>query len=207
MEIHKVIDGRVPLEISEDSNSPIFHFLLSKTLIGRERRTRGRYADYTLQEINGRWEATRKGNPVESIPVYQTDIWMSDSRIESTIGVPTPANAGEVLELCHQLQLVDRRKNTITDAGLLFKKLRQASPALKNPFILGIEAIVLLRQIIATDGLMISSIAKEAVNRSQFSRDELAIMFPDIVKNALESGRQFISSSILKKGTDFLKIN
>src|SRR5207302_3120120 len=91
-------------------------------------RKSGRYAGYALLHGNDGWRAEdRRGNDLHAMPIFLTDIWMSNPEVPSTVGVPTPDNAGETIELGLQLRLLSRSKNTWTAGGQMIDALRGIS--------------------------------------------------------------------------------
>ena len=204
--VSRVIEAREELSTSAEVNFPVFRYLLDKNMVGEKPRQSGRYKEYTLVDDGENWVATRSGKTVEHVLVYRTDMWMCHPDVDSTIGVPTPENVDELLELCLQLRLITRSKNTLTTAGLLVQTLRKALPDQGNPFLLGVETIALLRQIIETDGLLIRELIRELGGKTQVSRDELAREFPQIVDRTLATVKTIVSPTIYRKARDFSKL-
>jgi hypothetical protein len=118
-----------------------------------------------------------------------TDLWLADPSVPSTIGVPTPDNVGESLELAFQLRLLSRSKNTWTPAGHLVAAIRGEPGAdgdLDNPLLMGAEGIVLLRQVLSEDGpLMLELLREIVVLGRRTSRDAVAERFQAIVARAV----------------------
>src|SRR2546425_748298 len=135
----------VAVDVSDPGALPILEYLVEKNLVSAGGRKTGRYRDFSLIETADGWQAfDRAGAPLRQVPVFQTDIWLADPAIESTIGVPTPENSDEVLELCFQLSLLSRSKSTWTAAGQLVNGLRDRSPTpSQNPMRLGLEVVPL----------------------------------------------------------------
>lgn len=210
-----VLEETEDLSLADTRNERVFQYLRDKGLIGREARSKGRYADYVgLEPTNGRWSAVDKqGRAVDKVRTFRPDIWLSDGDVPSTIGVPTPENAGEVLELAFQLRVLVKSKNTWTSAGHLVKGLRQTFGHLiadaRNPFLLGVEAVVLLRQVVGADAILLREVIREVASCGEgtFTRDEIARRFPDVVDRAVTVARDVnVSPPDLRKALDFQKL-
>lgn len=188
---------RVPLSVDNVSNDSIFSYLLDKRLVGAHRpRTSGRYQDFALTR-SSRWLATdRAGQALNEVPIYRVDLWFADLRLPSTVGVPTPDNVDEVIELSRQLALITRAKNTWTAAGQLVAGLRsrgrQASANEENPILLSLEAPALLRQVLVVDGLILRHTISHLVNHAPQTvrRDAVALVLPQIAQKALDDARR-----------------
>jgi hypothetical protein len=210
-----VLEETEDLSLADARNERVFQYLSDKGLIGRGVRSKGRYADYAgLELTNGRWSAVDKqGRAVDKIRTFRPDIWLSDENVPSTIGVPTPENAGEVLELAFQLRVLVKSKNTWTSAGHLVKGLRQSFrhliPDTRNPFLLGVEAVVLLRQVVGADAILLREVIREIASREErsFTRDEIARKFPDVVDRAMTVARDAkVSPPDLRKALEFQRL-
>jgi len=116
---------------------------------------------------------------------------MSDERLASTVGAPTPDNYEEIIELSYQLNLLSSAKNTWTSSGILVSQLRTLLPGSEftsNPFALGPEAAAFLRQVIGIDGVVILELLREiCASGTTVSRDALALLLPEIVDRAITS--------------------
>lgn len=198
----------VELEVSDPRNGFVFEYLVEKRLVGGKERSEGRYTGVSLIEKSGRWEARSESAPLSKLEVYLTDVWMADPSLSSTIGVPTPENSGEVLELCYQLQLLSKAKNTWTAAGQLVRGLRDRSPQKsENPLALGVEAAALMRQVLARDALIIVEILRETRDLRAFTRDELARKLPEIVERAMDAARALkLAAPVLSEGKKFVSL-
>lgn len=175
----------------------VLEYLLEKRLVGAAPRKRGRYAGYVL-ERSGETLVARDadGTAIQEFPVYMTDVWLADPDVRSTIGVPTPDNAGEVLEFAFDLQLLSRAKNTWTAAAQLIAGLRAESKggsgANANPFLLELESPALLRQVLQADGLVSRELLRtvaEFAPGALVRRDAVAEQFADIVGRAVAAGK------------------
>src|SRR5262249_8437869 len=114
---------------SDPAASSVFEYFVEKKLVGSENRQTGRYKDFSLNRRDGGWLAVDgAGVSMQQVQVFQTDVWLADPGIESTIGAPTAENSGEILELCFQLELLSKSKSTWTAAGQLVSGLRELSP-------------------------------------------------------------------------------
>ena len=123
---------------------------------------------------------------------YLVDVWMSSPGLRSTIGTPTAENVDGLVELAYQLNLLSRAKNTWTSAAYLASNLRSDLPWSEekpsNPFLLGPELLVFLRQIVDNDGLVLRELLREIVaTGTQFRRDDMVEHFDEIVKRAVEA--------------------
>ncbi|MGP0100213.1 MAG: hypothetical protein ACLPUT_01140 [Solirubrobacteraceae bacterium] len=196
--LRAVLQERRELSLQDRDAASVFEYLLEKRLVGQAHRTRGRYTGYVLERRDARWAAQdRAGKELTEISVYLTDIWLADPAIASTIGVPTPDNAEEVLEFAFQLRLLSPSKNTWTAAAQLIAGLRNESgpegqPA-ENPFLLRLEAPALLRQVIASDGLVIREVVRSLCDEHDNTlvrRDAVATRFNETVKRAVAAGKE-----------------
>jgi hypothetical protein len=203
------------LSLVDSGNEQVFQYLRDKGLIGRQARSKGRYADYAgLEPANGGWRAVDKqGRAVNGIRTFMPDIWLSHDEVPSTIGVPTPENAGEVFELAFQLHVLVKSKNTWTAAGHLIKGLRQTFGHLiadeRNPFLLGVEAVVLLRQVVGADAILFREVIREIASRGEetFTRDGIARTFPDAVDRAVTVAKDVnMSPPDLRQALEFQKL-
>lgn len=193
--LRKVLEERHPIEVAPRSDSVLEYLAEKKVVTGSKKRS-SRYYGYSLRRRNDEWQVVSAGKEKDELPVYQTDLWMSDPRVRSTIGVPTPDNVDEVLELVHQLGLISRRTNSWTSAGTLLAGLREAwSPKYgdqSNPFVLRAEGICFLRQVLRTDGLIIRGILKAICqsDETQFTRDWVSQRFAQIVEAAVADAKR-----------------
>jgi len=168
-------------------------YLLDKKLIGPHVRGSGRYRGTALaQDKFGAWVADfYPGGKVSRLPVFQTDIWMSHPDVPSTIGVPTPDNLEEVVDFTFQLRLLDRSKNAWSSDGHLVNGLRGLTSSYLgdplNPFLLGAEALGLLRCLIERDGLLLREMCRYLQHLDVVSRDDVATALPAIAEDALAS--------------------
>jgi hypothetical protein len=192
--LKEILDKRVLLDTNDPQNEYVFQYLLDKKLIGKSIRQSGRsrYKSYKLVNLQGRWQAEQgRDAKLNQIPIFLTDIWLADPDVPSTIGAPTIDNSEEMLELCYQIGTLSKTKNTWTAAGQLISQLRsQYSDLLKepdNPFLLGLEAVVFLRQIIEADGLLLRELLLELSEmQSPFKRDVVALQLPALMKRVLD---------------------
>lgn len=196
----------VELEVSDPHSRFVFEYLVEKRLVGAKGRSEGRYAGVTLDKKGERWEARDDNGPLSRITVYKMDLWMADPEVASTIGVPTPDNSGEILELSYQLQLISKVKNTWTAAGQLAHGLRERSPAKsENPFALGVESAALMRQVLSRDALVLVELLRETRELRSFTRDAIALKLPSLVERAMDAARQqMLPAPILAEGKRFL---
>jgi hypothetical protein len=196
--LRAVLQERRELSLQDSDAASVFEYLLEKRLVGQAHRTKGRYTGYVLERTDDRWAARdRVGKELTEISVYLTDVWLADPAITSTIGVPTPDNVEEVLEFAFQLRLLSRSKNTWTAAAQLIAGLRKESapesqPA-ENPFLLRLEAPALLRQVIASDGLVVREVVRSLCDERDDTlvrRDAVAARFNEAVKRAVAAAKK-----------------
>jgi len=188
--LRQLFDEKRDLQLGDPTNSWVLQYLTDKKLIGAETRSRGRYANYTLQsQGTNRIAITKRGDKLSTLPVYLTDMWMADPRIPSTIGVPTPDNTDEVLEVAIQLKLISKATNTWTASGQLVDSLRQMiddAEEKANPFLLWFEAPALLRQVLEMDAVLLRELLAFLVGAGgKVTRPQVAEAFGGIVDGAV----------------------
>jgi hypothetical protein len=193
--IRAVLESREELDLDLNSNFKVFEHLQSKRLISSDGREKGRYSGLTLQLKDGSWQATSKnGSPTSTLAVYQVDDWMSDHRLASTVGAPTPDNYNELIELAYQLNILSKSKNTWTSSGILISQLQALAPgsySSHNPFVIGPEGPAFVRQVISADGIVIRELLREICDSgSPIKRDEIARRLPEIVDRAIAFAKQ-----------------
>lgn len=184
-----VLETRTPKNPVSPSTSHIFAYLVQKGLVGEQVRLKGRYVNLALRQDAGAWRAENStGERLDVVDVFQADEWMADPDVRSTIGVPTAENAAEAIDFCIQLGLLAKEKGSWTGAGHLIAQLRQCETrrpaASKSPFALGFEASALMRQLFASDGLILRALVDFLPVR--FSRDDIASVFSKVVRSAGE---------------------
>jgi hypothetical protein len=196
--LRTVLQEKCNLSLKDSDVASVFEYLLEKRLVGQSHRTKGRYTGYVLERTDHRWAARdRAGKELAEISVYLTDVWLADPTVASTIGVPTPDNAEEVLEFAFQLRLLSRSKNTWTAAAQLIAGLRNESadesqPA-ENPFLLRLEAPALLRQVIASDGLVMREVIRSLCDERDdtlVKRDAVSARFNEAIKRAVVAAKE-----------------
>lgn len=184
-----LLDEREDLALSDSANERVFSYLVEKSLLGTRSRKQGRYRGLSLKREGSAWKAVgRRGEELPSIPVYLLDVALSDPKIGSTIGTPTPENASEAVDFALQLRLLSKAKNTWTARAQMISALRDRSTSETgdNPFLLGLERIALLSQVIAVDGAALREVLRTVAEdgRSKISRDDVADEFVGIVDRA-----------------------
>jgi hypothetical protein len=188
--LRKILEEREQLPLNHDFDW-VFEYLTEKKIVTGSRKRGTRYYGYSLARKGQDWEVISGRETKDSLPVYTTDLWMADPRVPSTIGVPTPDNVNEALELVYQLQIISTRTNSWTSAGNLLSSLRGAwSPDevdLTNPFIIRAEGICLLRQVLREDGLIIRPLLQKICEHESeiFTRDSISHGFLGIVQSAV----------------------
>jgi hypothetical protein len=191
--LRAALDRRSPVAVAEPTNERVFRYLNGKKLLTPNLRRSGRYQRYSLSRTEDGWTvADRSGGPISELPVFETDQWFADPRMRSTIGVPTPDVAGEIVDLAYQLGVLSRAKNTWTAAGQMVLKLRSiGANDSQNPFLLDLEAVAYLRQVIEKDGVLMQEVVRYLHEvGGRVTRDEVAGQFKDIVKRAVEALRE-----------------
>jgi hypothetical protein len=173
--LRELLSKTVDIDVGDPQAARLVDYLTEKQLIGARPRRSGRYTRYLLTTEDGHWTArSTSGSVLSALPVYQTDVWFSDPRVRSTVGVPTPDNNDEVYEFCLSLGLISKVKGSRTTAGQTVATLRKMSPSSDNPFVLGLESAGLLRQIIERDALILCELMRELSNcETNFRRDDL----------------------------------
>jgi hypothetical protein len=213
--LRKALEETYPLSLTDPTNAAVFEYLKDKAIIGGAPRKGGRYAAFAgLEHTEAGWTVRdRRGQALTVLPTYAPDIWLAHPSIPSTIGVPTPDNVAEVLELVLQLRLLTRSKNTLTSAGQLARILRGEFARLtddpQNPFLLGVEAVAFLRQVIAGDGLLLREVVRTIATSGseRISRDEVAASFADTVERAVATAKeQRCSPQALREAREFLTL-
>ena len=181
------IGRRVLVDLEDPGSSHILEYLLMKGLVGSSIRKSARYR-VSLAKENDAWIARdSRGARQRQIEVAVVDVAMADPRVPSTIGTPTPDNAGELLDLTYQLGLVSRTKRNLTAAGQAVMSLRDFRTA-TNPFLVEDEAVLFMRQLVASDGLMLKHfVAAIDELESPLQRSKIATdVFPAVVARMYE---------------------
>lgn len=195
--LEAVLQASEKLSPADPKNAAFFAYLKEKGLIGPSARRTGRYASYRGLAPDGEaWKVMdRRGEAIADVVAFDTDRWLANPEVPSTVGVPTPENVGEAIELVFQLGLLTRAKNTWTAAGQLTHGLRERFPEavadISNPFLLGVETIALLRQVISVDGLLLREVARAIVDTHSplVTRDDVVGLFPETVERAVTAAR------------------
>lgn len=208
-----ILDERALLVPGDPENAPVFDYLNEKSLIGTVTRESGRYKDFTLHKTADVWGAKdRRGQPLDRLSVFKADIWLADPRIRSTVGVPTPENVNEVLELCYQLKVISKAKSTLTSAGQLAVQLRSYSSTLgidtSNPMLLALDQIVLLRQMLHEDGLITrETLARLGPVGNRVTRDQIASQLYTIAEAAMKRAESLEAPPpVVREGREFLRL-
>ena len=209
--IRQVCEETRGLTLGDPANNDVLEYLTGKRIISGSIRKKGRYRNVTLVRDSHEWRASNhQSKELETLPVFRTDIWMSHPDVASTIGAPTVENARETLELCHQLKLLSKAKNTWTASGQLVSALRMGFSSLltdsSNPFLLGLEAVALLRQVVETDGLILRELLRDLNNSGgSETRDEIAQRFETIVSRAIAAAKELnLAPLTQREGRNFL---
>lgn len=199
LRVRRQLDEKRNVNTSRASNNYIFEYLESKRLISSTRRRTGRYRGYVLQKDEGKWICRDRDSSIrEFLPVYVNDMWMAHPSVPSTVGVPTTDNAGEGIDFCVDLGLLAKSKLSWTADAHLQNTLRVSFSSREddseNPFLLGLESLSLLKQLVQFDGFIIREIVREISNgREMLSRDSISMVFPAIVERAYNSIKDYKS--------------
>lgn len=184
------LSRRIEVDVNASSNAELVGYLREKKLVGATPRRSGRYRGVSLIEDGGGWSVKdSSGRVSSSLRMFQTDIWFSDPRVRSTVGLPTADNAQEYLDLCGEIGLISSFKAARTTSGQTMLALRSLSPVeVENPFVMGLERAVAVRQLLEADGLMLFELMRILDTQSQqFRRDDL---IPDGVIAMVVSAQQ-----------------
>ena len=188
----------------------VLGYLSEKHLITANLKTSGRYKGVRFcGEVNDvAAVCDRNGTSLDELSVFETDLWLSSPVIPSTVGVPTPENLAESIELSFQLRLLTRSKNTWTPAGHLITALRGADmgrPSPENPFALGADGIGYLRQALAEDGIVTVELLRVLAGAGPtVTRDEVALRFDEVMVRTVERCRDLgMKGNDLKEARDF----
>ncbi len=190
--LREILEERVEIDPSNQASEGVLTYLVDKQLVGPRPRKRGRYAKYTLQREGSTWEArTARGDLLLSLPVFKTDLWFSDARVRSTVGVPTPDNVDEVLGFCLDLGVVSKVRGSRTTAGHVMAAMRKTAAQSDNPFVLGLESAALLRHVLSRDALVLCELTRELGQHGEVVRrdDLLPGGFIEIARRAYELSR------------------
>jgi hypothetical protein len=209
--VRQTLEAKEELDLTNRDEGYVFQYLRDKKLVGEEARAKGRYAGYTLEGRESSWLATSKRGGTSTLPVYKTDIWMAAPEMPSTIGVPTPDNAEEVVELAVQLRLISKSTNTWTAAGQVINTLRglvTTSGRHDNPFLLRAEGAGLLRQVLQADGVMLRAMVPFLIEQGpEITRPQVAEGFGLIVEEAVtETKRLGVAPMQLRDVIAFQKL-
>jgi len=130
------------------------------------------------------------GKPVYDLMVNQADLWMADASTRSTIGAPTEPNLEEYCNLAVTFGLLSENNNNVRPLGRASVLLKNFASCASSPFALGLEAVILLRSIIASDAAVMHPFVEGlSVLGSEFTRDHAASLLPDLYLVALEKLR------------------
>jgi hypothetical protein len=210
--LRRVLEERREVAVDDPENHQVLEYLTAKNLVGARASSKGRYVGWSLERGGGEWLLARNGERRAALPVFQTDLWLSDPAVRSTVGVPTPENVGEVVEMSRQLRLISRAKNTWTAQGQLVDALREnygeattVNPA--NPFTMGAEGISLLSRILAEDGLMLREVLRLILQGgAKVSRDDIAGQFETAVDRAVDAAKPLMRPEALREAREFQKL-
>ncbi len=208
--VRKLTEGlkrRVDVSLLEAPH--VVAYLVEKKFIGSEPREGGRYPKWVLRRESGAPVVLdAAGSPVTRMAVYEADMWMADPRVRSTVGVPTPENAAEVVELCYAFGLLTQT-NAWTGPGQVAHRLRTQSQGIEsNPFVWGLEFLILMRQAMERDARMLAPILASVSSRSgSVTREECAALLPEWAKVALAQLKdRRARPELISKARDFLRL-
>lgn len=205
--LRAVVSEREKVDLFSRSSQDLREYLKLKKLIGATKPIKGRYSDWHWG-TNGS-SLVFRGVESPDLTAYKIDLWFADPRMRSTIGVPTAENVNEMIELSHQLRIISRTKNSLTSAGHLMIAMRGQLPNLDdNPFVLGPEAIIMLRQIMTEDSLVMVEILDAAIALGpQITRDSIAMRLPELVAAAQKKAKLLrFSPPVLAEGKKFVDV-
>lgn len=189
--IRQMIDRRVDVPLTDPPSHHVLEYLADKKLVSPKPKNSGRYRGWSLRLTGGTWSADFNGKQCPTISVYQTDVWLADPRIPSTIGAPTAENTDEIVDLGFQFRVIDRNKFSWSTSGQLTNVLHTAGsdddPG--NPFVLRTESPVLLRSLLEVDGRFQLPLLRFLAQRgagATVKRDDVAEAMPLLATQALE---------------------
>jgi hypothetical protein len=192
--IRRTLDAKITISTDDPRWIGVIDYLREKGFAGG-RTEGGRYAGLNLRGSATSWiPEDRSGRELKEIELFQTDLWLSDASVPSTIGLPTSNNAKEIHEFAEQLHLVSRRTNSWTAAGQLATALRNVDTAdpssMGNPFALGLEVACLFRQLLRVDRVMMTALVRYlGQGQANVSRDDVVAGISEIMTFAIEIGQ------------------
>jgi hypothetical protein len=206
--VKELLNKKVEVNVSHAPS--VLSYLHSKKFIPQAVSDKSRYPGLALRLDGDTLKLfNRDGEQQTKLRVYQVDLWMSDERVSSTVGTPTSDNAEELLALCQNMGVIAGPANSRTGPGEVTQRLRNRAPDPDNPFVLGPEMVILMRQLIERDGFMIICVlGKFARDTGRLiDRDQFALELPGLTQEAIDRAKQFgRSPEAIGKAKEFLRL-
>lgn len=161
--------------------TPLVGYLVEKGFVSKAKGGKAKYKFRYEKDPAGPIRLfDAKGAELREVTVAIADVWLSDDRIRSTIGVPTVENVEEVLDFAIQLEIISASKGNWTSAGKIASELRGADEA--NPFIPGAEVALFARTLFQRDGWLLKPMVQRLGGLPRlFTREDMIGQFGDIV--------------------------
>ena len=203
----KTLEEKVEVDLDLETN--LLSYLLAKKFVGPKPRKDGRYPGYAIEVKDGRLLLVDPTKKVSSrFKALRIDVWMADPSLPSTVGVPTPDNVEEVIDLAHEVGMLTRNKCSWTAAGHASLELRKLwGHGVDNPMRIGPDVILGLRQVLGRDSLLMDPILERLSVGTTIRRDEFSRDLAGIAATGLEKAKtlRFQPESI-RKGREFVEL-
>lgn len=179
--LREALSKKVVVGKDEASYKAMLAYLLEKNLVSSTPRSKGRYRSVCVKADQS---ISVDGAPTSSVPVFETDYWLATAAATSTVGAPTLENLSEILEMAYDLRIISRTRNNWTVAGQAAAAFREHfSKGETNPYNLGAEAVLYLRQVLAEDGPVFAAVVDALANGpSRFRKERVISAFPTYIK-------------------------
>jgi hypothetical protein len=201
-----LLKERTDVDLGTETGKALVTYLMMKKFIGKK----GKYPNVSIKaDANSQRIVDATGKELSKLSVHQIDLWMSDPRLPSVIGVPTADNASETVELCQAIGVVTPQSNAWTAPGLVAFKVRSAfTKDERNPFVFGPEIVVVLRQLIERDGLMLLFLMQRLLkSNGQIVRDDISLLLGEVASDALERAKsQGIAAEAIREGKQLVQL-
>jgi hypothetical protein len=180
------LKGTKLVKSSDPTWGPLLAYLVDKGFVSSAREGGSKYKLRYEREPAGTIRVfDQKDTPITEASFSIADVWLSDSRVRSTIGAPTADNVDEILDFAFQMQILSAAKGSWTSAGKLAADLRALEAQGNhetNPFIFGPEVAVFVRALFQVDGWTLKSmIGRLESLGSPFRREDMIVHFGEIV--------------------------
>lgn len=207
--IDRILKGKVDVDI--EAQPQVVSYLRQKKFLTKRIDSAGRYPAYTLREEDGNLcVLNAESRVLRELSVYCVDVWMADERVRSVVSVPTPKNITEVLNLNYSLGTISNQTNSWTASGQFAVKVRTSAFGSElNPFVLGPELVIILRQLIEKDGLMLGAILADLSETKVLTlqRDSFSRRLPNIAGVALGYAKTLgYPPETMREGKAFVKL-